>query len=140
MTEKHQLLSDQEFEDQFKKCTLAPVLFTHEAHLRLTYIQITKYGLKKAVDNLCVQIANFDKKFGKGTKFNAKLTKASTEVVNYFINKAKALDFRGLLEEFPKLKTNFLGLLKAHNRRSILMDPSFEELIFEPNPLVFDYS
>ena len=140
MTEKHQLLTDLEFEDQFKNCTLAPILFTHEAHLRLTYIYITKYGLKKAIKNLCVQIENFDKKFGDGHKFNAEITAVSAEVVNYFINKDKALDFKGLLEEFPKLKDNFLSLVKAYNKRKVLNDPNRVELVIEPNNLIFNYS
>ena len=42
--EKHYQLSDEEFEQQFQNCLLSPVLFTHEAHLRLAFIHILKYG------------------------------------------------------------------------------------------------
>ena len=49
-------LTDLEFENQFKDCTLNPELFTHEAHLRLTWIHINKYGAEKAESSIPSQI------------------------------------------------------------------------------------
>jgi hypothetical protein len=44
-TEKHLDLSDNEFEKQFINCELSPDIFSHEAHLRLAWINIKKMGL-----------------------------------------------------------------------------------------------
>lgn len=53
-------LSDEEFEEEFADCILNLSLFTHEAHLRLAYIHIKKYGQVMAVENICSQIKAFD--------------------------------------------------------------------------------
>jgi hypothetical protein len=137
MTEKHHLLTNQQFEEKFKNCTLPPVLFTHEAHLRLAYIHVTKYGLNKAIENLCQQIANFDIKFGDGTKFNKTVTIASAQVMNHFINKSKSTNFKELLDEFPNLKNNFLGLLKSHYTLDIFNDKKAKQEYLEPDLLPF---
>ncbi|NNC70422.1 MAG: hypothetical protein HKN90_06335, partial [Flavobacteriaceae bacterium] len=78
MTEKHHLLTNDEFEEKFESCTLPAPYFTHEAHLRLAYIHIKKHGVKQAIKNVSRQIINFDTKYGDGTKFNKRLTIAST--------------------------------------------------------------
>lgn len=137
MTEKHHLLTNQKFEEKFKNCILSPVLFTHEAHLRLAYIHVTKYGLNKAIENLCQQIANFDIKFGDGTKFNKTVTIASALVMNHFINKSKSTNFKELLDEFPSLKNNFLGLLKSHYTLDIFNDKKAKQEYLEPDLLPF---
>jgi hypothetical protein len=48
----HFELSDELFEEQFQNCQLNPALFNHEAHLRLAWIHITKYGIDKAIENI----------------------------------------------------------------------------------------
>lgn len=137
MTQKHYLLTDSEFEEKFKNCTLNFTLFTHEAHLRLAYIHITKYGLNKATENLCEQITCFDKKFDNGTKFNKTLTIASANIMNHFISKSKSTDFRSLLDEFPKLKSNFKGLLENHYTSAIFNTKKAKKEYLEPDLLPF---
>ena len=139
MTEKHELLTDQQFEEQFKDCTLPPVFMTHEAHLRLAYIHIKKYGIKKAVKNLTTQIAKFDFEVGDDTKFNKTITVASIKVMNHFIDKAKAVDFRGLLSEYPRLKNNFRGLLKMHYKTDIFRSVTAKRKFIKPD-LPFGFS
>ena len=102
MTEKHHLLTNQQFEKKFKDCTLNSVLFTHEAHLRLAYIHITTFGIETAIKNLCVQIAAFDQKFGDGKKFNKTVTIASAHVMNHFINRSESNNFNELLIELDR--------------------------------------
>lgn len=137
MTEKHHLLTDQEFEEKFKDCTLSSVLFTHEAHLRLSYIYIRKYGLDIAIKDLCEQIDNFDQKFGDGTKFNKTVTIASAQILYHFINKTKTSNFRELLDEFPVLKNDFLGLLKSHYTLDIFKSKKARQEYLEPDLLPF---
>jgi len=137
MTEKHHLLTNDEFEEKFSNCDMPAVLFTHEAHLRLAYIHITKYGINKAIDNLSTQIANCDDKYGDGTKFNKTLTVASVKVMHHFINKAKATNFNALIIEFPHLRRNFLDLLKAHYKVDIFNSEKAKQEYLEPDLLAF---
>jgi len=137
MTEKHYLLTNQQLEDKFSSCTLNPIFFTHEAHLRLGYIYIKKYGLEKAIEKLCKQIALFDKNFDDGTKFNKTLTTASAKIINHFICKSKSANFIELLIEFPKLKSNFKGLLKSHYTLDIFNTKKAKQEYLEPDLLPF---
>ena len=137
MTEKHHLLNDVQFEEKFQKCTLPPVLFTHEAHLRLAYIHVTKYGLKTAINNLCIQISDFERKFGDGRKYNKTITVAAIKVIYHFINKSKNLDFKNLLKEYPRLKSNFKTLIKKHYSLNIFIDKTAKHLFLEPDLLPF---
>ena len=57
--EKHFKLGDDEFEKAFETCTLDPLLFTHEAHLRLAHIHIQKYGRLNAIENIRYQLKNY---------------------------------------------------------------------------------
>ena len=111
MTEKHQLLTDQQFEQQFEDCTLAPALVTSEAHLRLAYIHINKHGIKNAVITLYNQLTEFDTKFGNILTISKSTIKAFVKLIYDFIKKATTTSFRELLMEFPDLKTQFSALI-----------------------------
>lgn len=137
--ETHFQLSDQEFETQFRECTMDPTLFgSHEAHLRLAYIHISKYGIEQACKNLCDQILAFDATFGKADKFHYTLTVASAKMVHHFMQKTKAKTFSGLLEEFPRLKYNFKELLAQHYQLNIFASEAAKVQYLEPDLMPFE--
>ncbi len=105
--EAHFKLTDDEFEMQFKDCTLDPKIFSHEAHLRLAFIHIRKYGLGKAIQNICDQIRKFDQTFGDGTKYNEELTIACVKLIDHLIKKTPDSGFKRLLAYYPELKSDF---------------------------------
>lgn len=138
MTEKHHLLTNDEFEEKFSNCDLPAVIFTHEAHLRLAYIYINKYGLDIAIDKLSIQIADCDNKYGDGTKYNKTLTIASTKIMHHFIEKAQSTDFNSLLREFPKLKLDFAGIIKSHYALNIFNSDKAKQEYLEPDLASFN--
>ena len=107
----HTELTDDEFEKEFRDLTLDPSLFNHEAHLRLGWIHITKYGQEKAIENICSQIRAFDLKHGDGTKFNRILTEKSIQVLSTFISESDSNDFNELIQNHPALRTDFMNLI-----------------------------
>ncbi|WP_117884284.1 hypothetical protein [Aureibaculum luteum] len=123
MTEKHQLLTDQQFEQQFENCTLPPVLVTYEAHLRLAYIHVKKHGIKKAAITLYSQLTAFNTNFGNILIISKASIKSFVKLISYFISKAATTSFRELMLEFPDLKTHFLTLLGQPNQT----ENNFEE-------------
>lgn len=133
MTEKHQLLTDQQFEEKFKACKLPPVVMTHEAHLRLAYIHLKKYGLKKTVKTLTEQISRFYLDLGDASKFNKTITVASIKLLNQCIKKAKTSDFRSFVNEYPKLKENFLSLIKKHYTIDIVNSYKAKRQFIQPD-------
>lgn len=137
MTEKHQLLTDLQLEEKFRKKLISPRWLTHEAHLRLAYIHIKKYGLRRAIKNLTEQIARFDFEIGDSTKFNKTVTVASIRVVYEFIKKSNSADFRTLLLKYPRLKSNFKGLLRAHYKIDIFNSVRAKQEYVKPDLLPF---
>ena len=57
--EKHYRFSDEVYEEKFKAGKFPPLYFSHEAHLRLAYIHLAKYGLEQSIENMCSQIYDF---------------------------------------------------------------------------------
>ncbi|NJN42599.1 MAG: hypothetical protein HC811_10590 [Flammeovirgaceae bacterium] len=136
--EKHYQLSDSEFQNKFRECTLDPALFSHEAHLRLTWIHLRKYGLEKACKNLCDQIQQFDRVHGKGDKFNMTVTIAAVNAVNHFIQKSRSTNFSEFLIEFPRLKHSFKKLISYHYSIDIFNSEKARIKYIEPDLLAFN--
>lgn len=135
--EVHFQLSDAELEQQFRTATLNPELFSHEAHLRLAWVQIRFFGLEKAEENLCQQIQFYDKKYDTGTKFHKTLTIAATKIVAHFMAKSQSENFADFIVEFPQLNNHFKELIAAHYSTDILQNPIAKEQYMLPDLLVF---
>lgn len=136
--EKHYLLSDDEFEKQFADCSLKSEMFTHEAHLRLAWIHINKYGLDKGIENVCVQIQRYAESLGVKDKFNKTVTVAAMRAVNHFMIRSSSNNFKGLIAEFPRLKTDFKSLMDAHYGFNIFRSAAARREYIEPDLLPFD--
>jgi len=111
--ESHYKLSDTEFEKRFQTCALEPSDFTHEAHLRLTYIHIDRYGLVQAKENIQKQLKAFVSFAGAESKYDSKLTLAAIHIVHHFIQKATSTNFKDFIAEFPALKYDFKSLIAS---------------------------
>lgn len=136
--EQHFTLTDSEFEKQFETCTLNPELFSHEAHLRLAWVHITKYGQSIALENVSRQLINFVKFVGARQKYNHTLTVAAVKAVNHFINKSTSDNFQDFISEFPRLKHNFKDLMGFHYQVDIFKSEKAKEFFLEPDLLPFD--
>lgn len=131
-------LSDNDFAEQFAHCTLEPTLFTHEAHLRLAWLHVTHYGVLQAIQNICPQIAAYDKVFGDGTKYHKTVTIASVFVIDHFIHKSTSSTFENFIAEFPRLRTHFRDILSQHYSTDIVKDARAKTRYFVPDLQPFD--
>ncbi len=129
----HSQYSDEEFEQKFQDYSLKPKMFTHEAHLRLAYIHISKYGSRQAEQNMCEQIRGYAESLGVYDKFNKTVTIASIKVMDHFMTKAKSDGFRGLMNEFPRLLTDFKGLLGQHYSYNVFGNKEAKRVYQEPD-------
>ncbi len=134
----HFELSDTQFEQQFKACKLDPTLFSHEAHLRLAYIHIGKYGHDQAIKNICGQLVAFVTHLGANDKYNTTLTVAAVKAVYHFMLKSKTTEFKRFIAEFPQLKYDFKGLMQSHYDFDIFNSQKAKKTLLEPNLLPFD--
>ena len=134
----HLSLSDLEFEFQFQNCELDPLDFTHEAHLRLAWINIQRYGIDRAVTNIQDQLKRFVKHAGVKDKYNTTLTIAATKAVYHFMLKSESDNFRDFILEFPQLKNNFKELMACHYGFDIYNSEKAKKGFLEPDLLPFD--
>lgn len=136
--EKHFELSDTEFEYTFRTCRLNPANFSHEAHLRLAWIAIDRYGIEKAEKSIPEQLQKFVAFVGVKDKFNMTLTLAAIKAVRHFMLKSETDNFKDLIAEFPRLKYNFKELMDAHYGFDIYNSKRAKTEFLEPDLLPFD--
>jgi hypothetical protein len=134
----HHHLTDIEFEKQFISGKLDADLFNHEAHLRLAWIYITKYGIESAVNSVPKHIQNFALHAGAPQKFNKTLTIAATRAVYHFMLKSTSDNFFDFVMEFPQLKYGFKALIQSHYNVDIFRLERAKQEFIEPDLMPFD--
>lgn len=131
-------VSDDEFEKQFAKCQLNASIFSHEAHIRLAWIHINKYGIDKSIENICTQLKAFTQSLGASDKYNETVTIAAIRAVYHFMLKSNTVSFQDFIDENPRLKTNFKDLLSQHYSIDIFNSELAKSSFLEPELLPFD--
>ena len=134
----HTQFSDSEFITQFEDCTLNPEIFSHEAHLRLAWIHIRKYGVELATMNIQHQLLKFVESVGERGKYNKTLTITAVLMVNHFLQHSNASEFSEFILEFPRLKTDFKGLINSHYSFDIFNSKKAKSQFVEPDLLPFN--
>lgn len=137
--EKHYRFSDEVYEQKFRDGKFPPLYFSHEAHLRLAYIHLIKYGLDQSIENMCTQIYDFAIKYGATMKFNATVTYASLQIMYYYMEKGASTSFPELMEEFPHLLQDFKGEIQKHYSWDVFRSPEAKAKIQQPDLKPFAY-
>lgn len=137
LTKTHHQLTDDELEQQFESFKLKPGMFSHEAHIRLAYIHIKKYGVLKAEQNMCEQIKGYAESLDVTDKFNKTVTIASVKTMAHFMSKSMSDSFEGLIKEFPQLSSDFKGILAKHYGFNVFADKRAKKEFVEPDLVPF---
>lgn len=135
--QNHLELSDEEFERQFEACDLDPILFNHEAHLRLAWIHIDKYGIDIALQNIEAQLKDFVAHVGAASKYHQTLTIAAIKAVDHFKQKSQSNTFKTFIAEFPRLNTHFKELINSHYTYDIFSSEAARKEFIAPDLLPF---
>lgn len=133
----HFALNDADFEQQFASGELDPALFNHEAHLRLAWIHVHKYGEEQAITNICSQLVNFVTRLGAFSKYNNTLTIAAIKAVHHFMKGSGAVSFEEFIREFPRLKYNFRELIASHYSIDVFTSERAKQAYLQPDLLEF---
>ena len=136
--ENHFALSDCDFEKKFIGCEINPSHFTHEAHLRLAWININKYGITLAEKNIQNQLQKFVQFVGAKDKYNITLTLAAIRAVHHFMLKSDSDNFKDFISEFPRLKYDFKELMACHYGFDIYNSEKAKTEFLEPDLIPFD--
>lgn len=129
----HNELSDEEFEKEFSECKMPEEDFTHEAHLRLAWIYIHKYGARKAVDKVNVDLVRYTIFLGAEHIYNKTVTSAAVKIVDHFSKKQEGKSFSELLVEFPDLMHNFKGLIRQYYSIDVFKSSAAKAHFLEPD-------
>ena len=116
----HFQYNDTEFEQRFSNCTLNPALFNHTAHVRLAFIYLQKYGLKEAISRVSVQIQEFDRTHGDGSKFDPQLTEDAVRVVHTYMQESRSESFQSFLLRYPMFLVSFKSLMEELRRENFV--------------------
>ncbi len=136
--EKHFNLTDAQFVQQFINCELNPTDFSHEAHLRLAWINIDEHGIEKGEKEIQRQLQRFVKFVGAEDKYNRTVTIAAMKAVYHFMLQSKADNFKDFIVEFPELKNNFKGLIRTHYSFDIFNLAKAKTEFLEPDLIPFE--
>lgn len=134
----HYQFTDSQFEKEFCNTTLNAKLFSHEAHIRLAWIHIKKYGIDQAVENVCNQLVNYINSLGVTDKYNKTVTIAAIRAVYHFYLKSETNNFRDFIAENSCLKNNFKNLLFKHYDIDIFNDELAKSTYLQPTLIPFD--
>jgi hypothetical protein len=136
--ESHYTLTDSEFEKQFTESKLEAKLFTHEAHIRLAWIHLYKYGEERAIQNINDQLYKFVSSLGESEKYNTTLTIAAVKIVKHYMDKKLFDNFKEYIEQYPNLKSNFRSLLEEHYSVYIFSSQEAKRNYIKPDINEFD--
>jgi len=137
--EHHKKLSDNEFEEQFKALNLSPEVFSHEAHLRLAWIHIRKYGVNQAEQNISNQLLAYVVKLGAADKYHTTVTIVAVRIVNHFMKKSECESFDEFIERYPELKSNFKELINKYYSFNVFNSEEARKSFIDPDrPLIDD--
>lgn len=134
----HSQLTDDQFIGQLIDTTLDPVLFNHEAHLRLAWCCINRYGIEEAINKVTSYLSAYVAALGATDKYNTTLTIAAVKAVYHFMLKSASTNFFDFIALNPRLNTDFKSLLFSHYATDIFHTPEAKVKFLEPELLPFD--
>lgn len=135
--QNHFDLTDLQFEQQFATCQLPPEIFNHEAHLRLAWIHIEKYGVATAISHITKQIKAYATFLGEAEIYHHTLTVAAVYLVNHFKLQSGIIDFRDFMAQNPRLQTHFKELIAQHYTTDIFNNAKAKAEFLPPDLLPF---
>lgn len=130
--------SDDDFEESFSKCTFPEASFNHEAHLRLAWIHIQKYGVIRAIENMKQQIQKYALALGQGQIYHETVTVVAVKIVYHFMKKDGARNFEDMIEMFPELTNNFKMLIASHYSFDVFESNEARTNYIAPDIIEFD--
>ena len=130
--------SDEGFVQALERCTLDPKLFSHEAHLRLAWLQIRKNGIERAILEIGRILPQYVASLGVKDKYNLTITIAAIKAVDHFMKRSATSNFKDFIQENPRLKYNFRELLGYHYSENIFTSEKAKTEYMEPDLLRFE--
>jgi hypothetical protein len=118
----HRKLDNDAFELAFANKEFRPGWFTHEAHIRLAFIHIKKYGYTRALSNIREQIRGFAENLGIYDKYHDTVTVAAVIMTAEAMENTKHSSFQLFIEHDGAYLLNFKDLLNEYYSYNLFKD------------------
>lgn len=136
--QKHNTYSDQEFLDAIKTGSLPPLVFTHEAHVRLVWI--VRINKPEGDISLMVRhlIKDYAEQIGEPQIYHETLTYAAVQIIDHYISISAAKDFDQFIDACPGLLHQFKSLVHQHYSKELLESSKAKNQVLQPDLLSFE--
>jgi len=126
-------LDDDGFLNALRSGILPLSTFTHEAHIRLGWIHLTREPLEEAVKSVVQEIRNFVAVYGKEDKYHHTLTVAALYILASRLGSSENRSFRSFIDRNPDLLTDFKGIVGNHYSSERLSSPKATQEFVPPD-------
>ena len=124
-------ITDDEFLAAFEACTLPRPLWTHEAHVRMAWLYLTRLPFADALERIRGGIRRYNTSLGNAAGYHDTITVAYARLVAARI--APGEDFANFRARHPELFDCTLSALKRHYSEARLQSPEAREQFIEPD-------
>ncbi len=131
--------SDDQFLEKFISGSLNPGLFSHEAHIRLAYIFISRIGEERAIDETCSAIKGYVDHLKIEGKYHETITVVAVKLVAKAMRDQSYDDIRAFLDSNPDLINRFKEIVQSHYSFDVFNDSSARAQFVEPDLLPFSH-
>jgi hypothetical protein len=128
-------MTDQEFLNQFELCTLPKEYFTHQGHLRMTWLYLNSNPYPQALQLISRGIQHYAASLGATQKYHETITQAWARLVHLSMQKQNAVTFdefisknQHLLDSKLVLKYYSAELLGSAEAKQRWIEPDFMRL------------
>jgi hypothetical protein len=123
---------DRDFQSAFEASAVTPAQFTHEAHVRLTYVYLAQFDVETAVRRMREALLSFIERNGiPRAKFHETITRAWVLAVRHFMDRSTSTSFADFVAKNPELLDSKIML--THYSARVLFSADARESFVEPD-------
>ena len=133
----HSEIKDDRFLKSFENLTLEPVLFCHEAHIRLGWLYLSgAANFEQALGKISKGIRGFDTEFSSEIKYHHTITVAFASIIHNRMKTGQASCWQEFIHQNNDL-LNSKSILLTHYSEEILNSPLAKIKFIEPDKQSF---
>jgi hypothetical protein len=123
-------MSDDEFLSDFEAATLPPERWTHEAHIRYAWLQLTAHAYPIALHRVRQGIRHYNAAHGKAGAYHDTITCAFVRLIASAMDATTCWTFQEFRRLHPELFDPYESvLLKYYSKATLLSDAARESFV-----------
>ncbi|MEO2089567.1 MAG: hypothetical protein ABGY75_08745 [Gemmataceae bacterium] len=124
-------MSDDDFLAAFEACTIPKADWTHEAHVRMAWLYLSRLPFPAAVQNARSGISKYNRSLGNTTGYHDTVTVAAVRVIA--ARMADGETYPAFRTRNPDLFGNLMGVLRGYYSEARIMSPEAVAVFVEPD-------